>query len=70
MQKCKDKGGILFEPKDQIRNDEVFKVLQQQKRSDKAWIGISDQINEGTFKYSSNNQNIVFANWNDGKQNK
>ena len=59
--KCKSKGAILYEAKDQISYDQVFelaKTISRGYQSDNYvyfWIGITDMANENDYRYYSDN---------------
>ena len=58
--RCKIKGAILYEPKDQISHDQVFKLSKSITTgySDDWvywWIGITDLINQDDYRFYSDN---------------
>ena len=59
--KCKSKGAILYEAKDQISHDQVFELAKTISRGYQSdnwiyfWIGITDMANENDYRYYSDN---------------
>lgn len=61
---CAQYGMQLPEPKDQTFNDALRTLwMPNGKWKGMIFLGISDEKNEGNFKYSSNRRNIEYENW-------
>jgi len=56
-------GGRLFEPKDLSTNEEVQKAGIRIYGDTGAWIGITDIISQGSYKYASDNGNLTISPW-------
>ena len=53
-------GGQLFEPRDLKINEEVGKA-QTKYHGSGAWIGITDRINQGSYKYASDSGSLTIS---------
>jgi len=70
---CKDifpLGGRLFEPREQITYEEVRKFKKWYHGSSSiSWIGITDRISQGDYRYSSDNGHLTMSDWRSGEPN-
>ena len=59
---CKQKGGKLYEPKDEaeIKRMAIVAYGVRNFGYSMAWTGITDTVNEGTWVYNSTGQSISF----------
>ena len=55
--------GRLFEPKNRLQNDLVLTLLKNRQKEKNAWVGITDRIEEGKFRYMSSYMPIFFSKW-------
>ena len=67
-------GGQVFEPRDLKTNEEVGKAQTRYHMSvdvsnSGAWIGITDRIDQGSYKYASDNENLTISPWRSGEPN-
>ena len=58
-------GGRLFEPRDETTNKEVIKNRYNVFR----WIGITDRISQGNYRYESDNGQLTVSQWWQGQPN-
>ena len=65
---CKAKGGKLVEPRNETVNDFVANHAKD-KLISQLWIGVHDISTEGSFKYDSQDNDIVWSNWDWGQPN-
>jgi len=66
---CQEFNGRLFEPKTKFQNDAVYKAYAEVTVSTgltHAFIGINDLDVEGSWVYSSSDQEVAFDNFGDG----
>ena len=61
--------GRLFEPTSRLQNDLVVTLLKNRQNESHAWIGITDRIEEGTFRYLSSGKEVFFTKWTTGEPN-
>ena len=59
---CINKGGKLFEPKNEKVNIEVTN-LAKDRGLDSFWLGINDKSQENSFVYASDGTYIIYKNW-------
>ena len=59
---CINKGGKLFEPKNEKVNIEVTK-LAKDRGFDYFWLGINDKSQENNFVYANDGSPIIYENW-------
>ena len=59
----------LFEPKSRLQNDLVVTLVENRQNESHAWIGITDRIEEGTFRYLSSGKEVFFTKWTTGEPN-
>ena len=72
---CRDKfdsaSGRLFEPRSTTMNLDVWQVADELlgKRTDDGgfWLGITDLKNQGTYRYDSNDEEVVDGMWSSGQ---
>ena len=62
MASCINKGGKLFEPKNEKVNIEVTN-LAKDRGLDSFWLGINDKSQENNFVYASDGSPITYENW-------
>ena len=69
---CKSNGGKLFEPQSSSINDAVVgearKVYSARPRP--IWIGFTDAISEGNWKYDSTGSSLTYTNWHSYRANR
>ena len=61
--------GRLFEPTSRLQNDLVVTLLKNRQNESHAWIGITDRLEEGTFRYLSSGKEVFFTKWTIGEPN-
>ena len=62
--------GRLFEPKNRLQNDLVVTLVEmRQLEAQYTWIGITDRLTEGKFKYVSSGKDAFFTKWAIGEPN-
>ena len=67
---CRDKfdsvSGRLFEPRSTTMNLAVWKVADEllgDQANGEFWLGITDLKNQGTYRYLSNDEEVVDGMW-------
>ena len=59
---CINKGGKLFEPKNEKVNIEVTNMAKD-RGLDYFWLGVNDKSQENNFVYASDGSPITYENW-------
>ena len=62
---CKRHNGIIVEPIDQEKNDEMI-AFARSKGIDTFWIGLTDRAVEGVWVWAVNGQ-VSWTNWGPGQ---
>ena len=63
-------GGKLFEPRDETTNKEVLKAYKRYHGEfSNTWLGITDRISQGSYKYESDNGQLTISKWSEGQPN-
>ena len=63
-------GGRLYEPREQTAYEEVRKFKKRYHgHTSIAWIGITDRISHGEYRYASDNGHLTISQWCSGEPN-
>ena len=62
---CDKINGFIFEPTYGKQESTVFDFYGQNN----SWLGITDQKDEGKFKYYSNSKQVGYTNWSEEEPN-
>jgi len=66
---CTDNGGMLVEPRTKRETRVINKLINRKAGDDSYWIGLTDQENEGTFLWESDNTEVSYSNWDSNEPN-
>ena len=61
---CKENGGKMFEPKNELVYDNIVNISKE-KSLGNIWLGLNDLSNEGNFVYNSDNSEVIWTYWSD-----
>ena len=71
LQFCKNSGGVLAEFWNQAQFDAAVEFLKAKDPTGNQhyWIGLNDIVQEGVYRWSSNNKLATYFNWTPGEPN-
>jgi len=60
LQRCRKMGGELMEPRSPAQTQMISPLMQSDTHY---WIGLTDFVEEGTFRWNSDDSLVSYTNW-------
>ncbi|GFN79590.1 C-type mannose receptor 2 [Plakobranchus ocellatus] len=66
---CQQDGGDLVKVQDDCMSKSIEEQIKSRPADDNFWIGLSDQIKEGTWRWLDDDEAVIYKNWAPGQPN-